>query len=352
MSDFADKLFGRARELQDGGLDWLQAVGRADLERMIAQWPPGGDFQVLLYGDFEPPVSDLEFEHLGIRVLHERVEKSVIRGARTVLKARIMMTERSVDALVDAIRRLNVLLGAWTLVTWSNSAVGWWAHITHSFGGGAGASFDHEEVPKAVDGIAALHESIRPKVDAALFWVREPQRLMLEHRPNLLGKYAAYWNAFECLVEAVAILRSQPKDSPSVKQERVTRFLEEHGGALTLPEVEDCYRIVNPGFRAKASHALTVCFGDAAPRYIEECFTLADKDNRLYAIRNAINHGEVDAENPDEQLRIQSRLRRLWMIVWGMFARLIPFPYPVDRPLEDKDSDGGSASGDAETGSS
>lgn len=354
MSDSVEKLFERARELQDGGLDWLQAVGRADLELMFAEWPStwGDDFQVLLYGDFDPPESDLEFEHLGIRVLHEPFEKSVIR-ARTVLRARIRMTERSVDALMDAIRRLNVLLGAWTLVTWSNSAVGWWSHLTHSGGGGMGGSFgDNDHFSNAVEGIAVLDESIRPKVDAALFWVREPQRMMWEHRPNLLGKYAAYWNAFECLVDAVAILRPQPKDSPSVKQERVTSFLKEHGGALTLPQVVDCYRIVNPGFRAKASHALTVCFGDAAPRYIEECFTLADKDNQLYAIRNAINHGDVDAENPDEQLRIQSRLRRLWMIVWGMFARLIPFSAPVDGPLEDKDSDGESPSGDAEDGSS
>ena len=346
MSDFADKLFERARELQDGGLDWLQAVGRADLERMIAEWPStwGEDFQVLLYGDFDPPESDLEFEHLGISVLHERVEKSVIRGARTVLKARILMTERSADALVDAIRRLNVLLGAWTLVTWSNSAVGWWAHITHSFGGGMGGSFgDHDHFSTAVDGIAALPDSIRPKVDAALFWVREPQRLMMEHRPNLIGKYAAYWNAFECLVDAIAILRPQPKDSPSVKQAKVDSFLEERGGALTLEEVQECFRLVDPGFRAKAGHALTVCFGDAAPRYIEECFTQVDKNDRLYAIRNAINHGDIDAENPDEQLRIQSRPRRLWMIVWGMFGRLIPFPWPVDRSLEDGGDSAGSA---------
>ncbi len=341
-NDAVNELFRRAKELQNGGLDWLQAMGRADLEKLIAQWPSGwgDDFQVLLYGDFDPPGADLEFEHLGIRVLHEPVETKVIRSAKTVLRARVTVAERSVNAILDATRRLNILLGAWTLVTWSNSAVGWWSHITHSHGGGVKESLDHEDLPTAVDGIGALPESVRPKVDAALFWVREPQRLMGEHhRPNLLGKYVAYWNAFECLVDAIAILQPQPKESQGVRQAKVTSFLQERGGALTLSEVEDCYRIVNPGFRAKASHALTVCFGDAAPRYIEECFTQADEDNRLYAIRNAINHGDVDAENPDEQLRIQSRIFRLWMIVWGMFGRLVPFPAPVDRPLADKDSD-------------
>ena len=140
-------------------------------------------------------------------------------------------------------------------------------------------------------------------------------------------------------MDAIAILQPQPKESQKVKQERVNDFIKKREGALTLSEVEECYRIVHPGFRAKASHALRVSFGDAAPRYIEECFTQSDKNNRLYAIRNAINHGDVDAENLDEQLRIDSRLSRLWMIVWGIFGRLIPFPAPLDRPLEDMDGD-------------
>ena len=87
---------------------------------------------------------------------------------------------------------------------------------------------------------------------------------------------------------------------------------------------------MNPGLVGKASHALRVCFGDDADEYIKECFLLADKGDRLYDIRNAINHGEVDAENPKELIRIESRLSRLWLIVWGMFGRIIPFSAPVD----------------------
>ena len=313
MSDGADELFSRAKVLQDGGLDFYQTVGRVHLESQIGQWPPawGNDFQVLLYGDFHPLGADLDFEHLGIRVLHEPVEKSVIRGARTVLRARVTVAERSVDAILDAIRRLNILLGAWTLVTWSNCTVGWWSHLTHSNGGGTRESLNHEDLPRAVDGIIALPESLRHKVDAALFWVRELQRGIGEHhRPNLLGKYAAYWNAFECLVDAIAIWQPQRKESQVVRQAKIKNFLDERGGALSLSEVAECYRIVDPGFRAKASHALGVCFGADAPRYIEECFTQVNQDDRLYAIRNAINHGDVDAENPHEQLRIASRLSR------------------------------------------
>ena len=85
----------------------------------------------------------------------------------------------------------------------------------------------------------------------------------------------------------------------------------------------------------KATHALNVCFGTDAGRYIEECFKGPSKEDRLYSIRNAITHAEIDAENPDELLRIEARFSRLFIIVWGMFGRLVPFPYPVDPPQQE-----------------
>ena len=69
-----------------------------------------------------------------------------------------------------------------------------------------------------------------------------------------------------------------------------------------------------------------------ADRYIVECFRLKNRKDRLYDIRNAISHGEVDAENPEELIRIEARRMRLWMIVFGMFGRLVPFRAPSDRP--------------------
>ena len=107
--------------------------------------------------------------------------------------------------------------------------------------------------------------------------------------------------------------------------------MQQRGGRLTAADVQKCYQdLVNPGFVGKASHALKVCFGSDGDRYAEECFRLSPQEERLYDIRNAINHGDIDAENPNELLRVQARLGRLWMIVWRMFGRFIPFPTPVD----------------------
>jgi hypothetical protein len=76
-----------------------------------------------------------------------------------------------------------------------------------------------------------------------------------------------------------------------------------------------------------------VCLEEEADYYIRECFKLPRGQDRLYDIRNAINHGDIDAENPNELLRVEARLGRLWMIIWRMFGRLVPFPAPLDSQI-------------------
>jgi hypothetical protein len=329
-----DPILERVRELNREGFDWGQAWGKAWLEQRILEWPSawGDDLQVLIYGDFEPPKEDLHIPALRITVHPGKLENTVIRSAMCVLKATVAIDEKSVPALVDAGRRINNLLGAYTLVNWGNGASGWWSYVTHGSGGAAGTVLAHEDLDRALTGITRLPTEVRKKVDAALYWVREPRNLLMEfHRNDLLRIYSAYWNAFECLVEAVNILRPRQKLSRTEKQARIDAFVQEHGGSFTSSDIQECYQnIVNPGFVAKASHALTVCLGDEAAMYIDECFGLPDRHNRLYDIRNSINHGDVDAEHPEELLRIESRLHRLWMIVWRIFGRLVPFPAPKE----------------------
>jgi hypothetical protein len=135
-------------------------------------------------------------------------------------------------------------------------------------------------------------------------------------------------------------MKPRAKLSPSEKQKLIDEFVAERSGKLTAEDIQNCYlKIVNPGYVGKASHALRVCFLSDADIYITECFKLSDRRNELYAIRNAINHGEVDAENPDELVRIRSRLTKLWLIVWQMFGRLVSFPAPVPPSSQDEKND-------------
>ncbi len=335
--DFPERLIERARELNRAGFDWGEANGIASLEERIRQWPKGwgDDLQILIYGDFEPPKVTLDIPSLGIVVHSDKLENTVIRTAMCVLKATVKIKEKSVLAIMDAAQRINVLLGAYTLVEWGNSACGWWSWVTHGTSAGVVTKLDHEDLPMAIKGVQRLPQEVRQKIDAALYWVREPRNTFMEfYRTDLLRVYSAYWNAFECLVEAVNIIRPRPTLSKSEKQQLIDQIINKNPGKLTPQIIQECYKdVVNPGFIAKASHALIVCFNEEAEAYINECFKLSEKRDRLYEIRNAINHGNIDAENPYELIRVESRLRRLWMIIWRIFGKLIPFSAPLDSHL-------------------
>ena len=330
-------LLDRVRTLEQEGFDSGESWGRALLEHRIDQWPTGWgeDLHILIYGDFKRPETELYVEPLGIKVLPEKLEKTIVQSAMCVLKAIVEVEGKTVDALIDAARRINILLGTWNLVTWGNSAIGWWSLVTHSGGGGVLEPLNHEDLDRALNAALQLQSPLRQKVDAALYWIRKSRNSVSEfYRSDLLNTYASYWNAFECLVEGVCMIRPQLKLSRSEKQARLDEFIAKRSGKLTPGDIQECYNeIVNPAFKGKASHALRECFGDSAQGYINECFESSTPRGSLYDIRNSINHGEVDAENPEELIRIEARLNKLWIILWGMFGRLLPFPAPLDTDL-------------------
>ena len=331
---FPEQMMERASALKSEGFDWAQAHGIAWLEERVRQWPTawGDDLHVLLYGDFKAPDSALSYPSLGITVHPEKKEKTVIRGAMTVLEATIKVGEKDVPALIDAAKRINLLLGTYTLHEWGNAGCGWWSWVTHGGMSGVQTNLAYEGIEREISAVLKLRPEVRSKVEAALFWVREPRDLMLEsYRLNVLRIFSSYWNAFECLVDAVNIVKPRQSLSKPEKQAQIDDFFQQRDGKITAQNIQDCFRnIVDSGYRGKASHALKACFGSEGERYIEECFGLSDQANRLYSIRNAINHGNVDAEDPNEIIRIEARLSRLWMIVWRMFGCFIPFPAPVD----------------------
>lgn len=328
----------RALELEKEDLELGQALQISWLEHRISEWPKDWrvDLQILIYGDFKGPDQQLHFPSLGITVHPEPVENSVVAAAACVLKGTVKIQEKSVPALMDAVRRINILLGSWTLATWGNSPIRWWSWVTHDTGAGVWSPLDHRDLTCAVDGVLALPENVRRRVDSALYWIREPRNFLMEfHRSDLLRVYVAFWNAFECLVYAVNILHPQKKPSKKEKQRQIDDYFGQLSHKPTAQDIENCYRgIVNPGFVGEARYALQACFGVNADRYIEECFRLCERRDRLYDIRNPISHGEVDAENPEELIRIEARLRKLWRTVWGMFARLVPYPAPGDLPKQ------------------
>lgn len=332
----------RTQELITDGVEARQATDTAWLESMVKElkWPEkwGDAIRVLIYGDFKPPAKDVVVSELGITVHKEKQTGTVLdNAAMCVLEASVEITERSLPAILDVVRRMNIFLGSWCVAA-LGAPCGWWSYITHTAGGGVISNFDQEHLQTIVHRIVRLPPKTRKKVEASLYWVREPSGTVREfHRRDVLRVYAGYWNAFECLVDAVHTLRPQVKLSKSEKQAQLDRFFSERNGRITSEDVVECHRsIVNPGFFGKAGHALQVCFESDADHYIEACFRRSDRRERLYDIRNAINHGEIDAENPLELSRISARQHELWMIVWRMFGRVLGVASPVDPNIENR----------------
>jgi hypothetical protein len=338
------KYFNRVKELQSEGLESGHAHGVAQLEQRIERWPEayGDDFVFLLFGDFEPLEELFENESLGITIFPENLENTVIKNSRTVHKAKATISDKSIASVLEASRRINVFLGTFTLVTWTNCHCGWWSYITHDSGsGGVKTKLNHDDLDRAVRGAASIHPKISDKVEAALFWIRDPKQPMMDYSsPDLLKIYAAYWNAFECLVDAICLAAPYEKQSKVEKQRNIETIFTSHGGKISPSFIQEAYTaVVNPGLKPKAIHSLKICFGESADYFINECFYREDAANRLYNIRNSINHGEVKAENPQELARIQSRTSKLKIMVMGMFGQIIPYPYPLHRDDDNDQSD-------------
>lgn len=332
--DTMKRLRERAIELEDDSLDWGHAYARAWLEHLINDlWPPewGDDLHVIIYGDFRPPESKIYDERLGLTVYPEKLEDTVIHTALCALKTTVSLKDRNIESIMDAIRRLNLFLGAWTLTSWGNNQIGWWCHLTHGSEGSASVEVKIDDILSVTGKLCDLPVAVRLKVDSALYWMRAtPALLRGTNDMHVFRAFSAHWNAFECLVEAIHICQPEPHLSKAKKQKAIDDYTKQCGERLTARHIDELYRtVVNPGFVGRAKHALRVCFKEVANVYIHECFDRPDGYNRFYEIRNAINHGDIDAENPEERMRIESRLSWLHLMLLQLFACIVPYSFPA-----------------------
>jgi hypothetical protein len=330
-------LRSREAELRAQGHSRGVAFETAQVEdRIRTQWPAAwGDFlQVLIYGDFDAPPAELHYPLLGIRVLPENLQNTVITGAFGVLAARVQVSERTFEAVMDAVARVNTLIGIWAVTEWGNRPIDWWSHITHGGMSGVGGPMDLTRVDTSIEVLERLRPDVRRKVRAAMYWIREPRQLMQQsYKNDGFRMFAGYWNAFECLVDAVCLVVPKPKSSTTEKNAAIAGFVSRRNGALDVTSVIDLYRTcIDAGFVGKATHALRVCFPEDAARYVNECFLRQPKDRRLYAIRNAIDHGDINADNLQALMQVEERHRQLWMIVFRMLGKFIPYGAPADLP--------------------
>src|SRR5262249_35702527 len=143
-------------------------------------------------------------------------------------------------------------------------------------------------------------------------------------RADQMAVYVGYWNALECLVDAANMLVPRPRLPRDEKAHLIAQRITECGGTLTATQLVDLYReVVDPGFKASASHAMHALLGDDATRYIGEAFASQPRDHSLYAIRNSINHGTIDINDPESGMLVEARFRELFLLVHMMFDGIL-----------------------------
>ena len=323
----ARRVAERAAELLAKGNPAARARGIAVLESRIARWPAdwGGDMLVLIHGDFTPPAAPERFDALGITVEAGEVRDSILGPAQCVVRARVSVAERTVAGVIDAANRIDTLLGVLVATSAGAGSIGWWCHLTH---GAARRAAPPLVTPRAATILAAtrgLPLEVRRKVRAATVWINEPRSLTPEvYRLDLLRRYAGYWNAFECLVDAVCLLKPPSDLSAQQKADGIRDFIVAHGGTLGPAELAACHaRYVEPGFAARATHALGASFGPAAKEHVDLCFHVWPERSRLYHLSRAVNSGSVDVDSLKERVRVEGRQARLAKIVAGMLASLL-----------------------------
>jgi len=333
----ADKFFRflqeRSAALVADGYSELAARDLAQLEWRVANWPKEwvGFVQVILFGDFQAPQEQISLPAFGITIDPENCAQKTFRSAAfTALMAKVTVREQTVAGLQEAAARINTLLSIWAVLGWGNSGFSWWSHITHGSLFGLMTALPTDRTESVLTAVNKLDVEIRRRVLFALYWIREPRQFAQENhlRSDGVRLYAGYWNAFECLVEAIQIAKPEAKLTRTEKQRAIEKLFS--GKQVDAALVTEAYlTIVRPGFVGKAKHALAVCFGENAERYIYECFEVKPERDRLYQIRNDIDHGAIDGDDGLELFRVSARHRLLWEIVFIMLGHFIP----TDRPV-------------------
>lgn len=192
-----------------------------------------------------------------------------------------------------------------------------------------------DEIRKVLSASARYTDHQQRLIWRAAWWLRQCRRsIFVDPNPSVFGEYLAYWNALECLAEAICDRWNPPQTLTKLEKDKAIQEYEAKHQALTSSDIGKLYNeVVNPGLPRLVRHALTVCFGVVGEQYYAECFTKKPKYSRLSQVRNDIAHGNIVEYDLNARLRVETAQGRLWMIVNNMLAFLAEQAIALDREV-------------------
>jgi hypothetical protein len=348
LGEGTDPFWGPFERLKS---DRSYAHAAADFLRLnlaLGCWPEkwGNSFQVELFGSFRLKGA-LSFKDLGVTIDGRREFGKANFGARWFYGAKVNVRTRDLAGFLNGLERLERAIGVLHLASvqsFRNCGPGvaiqyqcaffefevwgpelatsdWRAvDITESRGLALSISAD----------VAALEQSTALLVWRAVWWIRHARHdeFTGQQHPSLFLIYLSYWNALECLIQAVEFIKPPAKPSKNEKNAAVAAFFLRLARPPTAADVADCFhQLVNPGIKSRARNAFE--FAESTDKEFravdafDMCFDREPSDQRLYQVRNDIDHGNIVEFQLATRQRVQKCLGELSSIVLRLLHAVV-----------------------------
>jgi hypothetical protein len=186
----------------------------------------------------------------------------------------------------------------------------------------ARSSFD----PPALDRWSTLFQNYfqleineRKKLVGAIWWYRKACATAYY---SIFDSYTAYWNCLEILCAVSGKINKGPKVDEAVQKHLKSK------SAITAGDIDQCYKnFVNYSIKEQMKDALRVMMGEEqAVQTIYQCFEIKPDEDRLYRIRNDINHGNIRENSGQAYERVYYRGMLLQDIVMTLIHGKLGHP--------------------------
>jgi hypothetical protein len=321
----------RADELTEAGVPATKALQIAHREHMLDVWrkQDGMWLSAYVYGDFIPPISEIAYPELGIRLTSFNSD-TVPEGPVGAIHAHVDVDEKNLSSIVDAHHRLSNLLGILSVQSLGNGGLRFRTIFSQPDVGGF-CHLTDDRVPLAATRLQTLKPKVRKRVSLALYWFRVARPLLTSsHSGDALRVFDGTWNALELLVEAVCDVRPVPRTPRADVEQRLNAKIASAQGVMTIELLDEMRREVAVGFPQRARHALRACFGDEGNYYSHILFDTVKHRISLYRLRNELKHGSRHHHDPDQHSEIPEAMHQLWLIVMRLFAVFLGTFNPLD----------------------
>jgi hypothetical protein len=150
------------------------------------------------------------------------------------------------------------------------------------------------------------------KLAGVLWWYRKASSAAYY---SFFDSYTAYWNCLEILC---GVSGSKPKQEESTNKQ-IEAYLK-NKKKITAGHILHCYNnFVNYSIKEQMKDALKIMQGEeVASDVIYQCFEIKPEEERLYQIRNDINHGNIRENSGWDYDKVRKRGMLLWEIVFKL----------------------------------